>query len=41
MNGIDFILCKTGLYLIRRLALKCNIFNNAHFEARFKSAYVP
>ena len=41
MNGIDYILCKTDLNLIRKLAYKCNIFNDAHFEACFKSAYVP
>ena len=33
VNGIDYILCKTDLNLIRRLTYMCNIF--AHFEACF------
>ena len=41
MSMIDYILCKKDLNLIRRLACKCNAFNYIHFEARFKSAYVP
>ena len=32
---------KMDLKLIRRLAYKCNTSNDAHFEARFKPAYVP
>ena len=40
MDGTHCILCKTVLNLIRRLAYKCNIFNDAQFEAHFKSAYV-
>ena len=35
MNGIDYIICKTDLSPIRRLAY--NTFNDVHFEARFKS----
>ena len=42
MNEIGNILCKTDLINpIRRLAYKCNTFNDAHFEARFESTYVP
>ena len=40
MNWIDNILCKTDLSLIRGLTYKCDTFNNIHFEAYFKSAYV-
>ena len=32
MDGIDNILCKTGLNLIRTLTYKCNTFRYVHFE---------
>ena len=41
VDAIDNILCKTDLNLIGTLIYKCNTFNNVHFEACFKSAYVP
>ena len=41
MNGIDDILCKTDLNIFWRRTYKCNTFNDLHFEACFKSAYVP
>ena len=41
MNGMDRILCKTDLILIRRHTFKCNTFIDADFEAFSKSAYVP
>ena len=41
MNGVDKILCKTDLILIRRLTYKYNTFNHVDFETFSKSAYVP
>ena len=41
MNGIDRILCKKDLILIRRHTYKCNTFSDVDFEAFSKSAYVP
>ena len=41
MNGIDNILNKTDIDLVRRQTYKCNTFNDVHFEACCKSAYVP
>ena len=41
MNGIHCILCKTDLNPLWTLANKGNTFNDVHFEARLKSAYVP
>ena len=41
MNGINYILLITDLNFIRSLAYKGNTFNDVHFEACFKSAYVP
>ena len=43
MNKIENMLCKTDLNLLRRMAYKCNTFNDipVHFEAHLKSVYVP
>ena len=41
MSGMDRILCKTDLILIRRHTYKCNTFNDVDFQAFYKSAYVP
>ena len=41
LKVIDYILCKTGLNVLRIQAYNCNNFNDVLFEARFKSAYVP
>ena len=41
LNGMDRILCKTGLILIRRHTYKCNTLSDVDFEAFSKSAYVP
>ena len=40
MNGMDRILCKIDLILIRRHTHKCNTFSHVDFEAFSKSAYV-
>ena len=40
INGIDHIICKRDLNPIRRLIYKGYTFNDEHFGARFKSAYV-
>ena len=41
MNGMDRILFKTDLILIRRHTYKCSTFSDVDFEAFSKSAYVP
>ena len=41
MNGMDRILCKTDLILIRRHTNKGDIFNDVDIEAFSKSNYVP
>ena len=41
MNGMDRVLCKTDLILIRRHTYKCNTFSDVGFEAFSKSNYVP
>ena len=41
MNGMDRILCKTDLILIRRHTYKCNTFSDVDFGVFSKSAYEP
>ena len=40
VNGMDMILCKTDLIIVRRHTYKCNTFSDVDFEAFSQSACV-